>query len=72
MKTKFTLAAAMFLTIGSAVAGSAMLQTGRASGADRLIVPAPYSDPQVVTPEMIAKWKLTAATSDYTPPMLPI
>ena len=72
MKTKLTLGAALLLTIGSAVAGGLMLQKDSSAGATEYVPAATSVDSREVTPEMIAKWKATAATTDYSPPMLPI
>jgi hypothetical protein len=73
MKTKLTIGAAMLLTLGSALAGGLMLQK---DGSGRIVESTPIDgsvvDAREVTPEMIARWKATAATSDYSPPMLPI
>jgi len=70
MKTRITVGVGLLLTIGTSLAGGLMYQKDRGEG--------PYSpaatsvESQDVTPEMILKWKATAATSDYSPPMLPI
>jgi hypothetical protein len=69
MKTKITIGAAMLLTLGSALAGGLILQKNDPSEIRQ--VPA-SADAREVTPEMIAKWKVTAATADYSPPLLPI
>jgi hypothetical protein len=70
MRTKLPLAVVMSLMIGSAVAGGIMLKDD--SRTSKMSPAAASRGAHEVTPEMIAKWKLTAATSDYSPPMLPI
>ena len=72
MKTRITVGAAMLLTLGSALAGGLIFQPERSSPANEFAPVATNDDSHSVTPEMIAKWKATAATADYTPPMLPI
>jgi hypothetical protein len=72
MKTKLTIGAAMLLTLGSALAGGLMLQKDASGSALEMTSGAAVIDTHEVTPEMIAKWKATAASSDYSPPMLPI
>ena len=71
MKMKLTVGAAMLLTLGSALAGGLILQkdTHRASSSFTPSIPEGTNE---VTPEMIAKWTVTAATADHSPPMLPI
>ena len=70
MKTKITVGAALLLTLGSALAGGFIYQ--KDSGATDYVPSMTTGDASDVTPEMIVKWKATAATSDYSPPMLPI
>jgi hypothetical protein len=72
MKIKITIGAAMLLTLGSALAGGLILQKDKSSNTNEFVPAAVSVDLREVTPEMIAKWKATAATSDYSPPMLPI
>jgi hypothetical protein len=72
MKTKITVGAAMLLTLGSALAGGLIYKQDK-SIETNVYEPSSVSvDSREVTPEMILKWKATAATSDYSPPMLPI
>jgi hypothetical protein len=72
MKTKLTVVAAgLLLTLGPALAGGLIYQQSKA--AESAQTPAASAlTPRAVTPELIAKWKATAATADYSPPMLPI
>jgi hypothetical protein len=72
MKIKITVGAAMLLTLGSALAGGLILQKDKASDTSELMPASVSVDLHEVTPEMISRWKATAATSDYSPPMLPI
>ncbi len=72
MKIKITIGAAMLLTLGSALAGGIMLNKNASESAGEFAPASISADTQEVTPEMIARWKATAATADYSPPMLPI
>jgi hypothetical protein len=72
MKIKLTAGAAMLLTLGSAVAGGLILQKDVSRDTNEFIPTSTADNMTEATPEQIAKWKLTAATSDYSPPMLPI
>jgi hypothetical protein len=72
MKIKITIGAAMLLTLGSALAGGLILQKDRSSDTGEFVPASVSVDLHEVTPEMISRWKATAATSDYSPPMLPI
>ena len=68
MKTKLTVAAAgLLLALGPALAGGGL--TINETGATKL---AALEQSREVTPELIAKWKATAATSDYSLPMRPL
>lgn len=70
MKTRIALGTVMLLTLGSAVAGS-FIYGGRAALRTEVTVAAPVISKEV-TPEMIALWKATATSSDYTAPRVPI
>jgi hypothetical protein len=68
MNIRIALGAALVLVLGSTAVGSATINpaqgavaanTGHVATAD-------------VTPEMLANWKATAASADYTAPRLPI
>jgi hypothetical protein len=72
MKTKIALGILMASTIGTAVASGLLLQKASADASHDESVLITNTDSHSVTPEMIAKWKATAATADYSPPMLPI
>lgn len=72
MKTRIALGATLLLTLGSSVAGTFIYAQN-----DRLLVPAEEARvveqaKTEVTPEMIAMWKSTAASSDHVAPRLPI
>jgi hypothetical protein len=71
MKTRITIGAAMLLTLGSALAGGMIYQKEKTSSPE-LEATAVYSNAPELTPDLIAKWKATAATTQYSPPMLPI
>lgn len=69
MKTRIALGATLLLTIGSAVAGSIIYaQQDRADASQDVTGPTQAE----VTPEMIAMWKSTAASTDYVMPRRPI
>jgi hypothetical protein len=77
MKKRIALGAAMLLTLGTAVAGTFLY--GHESAAreqtveQQITLPSDsQSSAQTVTPEMIAMWKATAASTDYEAPKAPI
>ena len=72
MKIKITVGAAMLLSLGSALAGGIMFPKEGSSVSSEIVPAAASVAAREVTPEMLAKWKATAATADYSPPMLPI
>jgi hypothetical protein len=78
MKKRIALGAAMLLTLGTAVAGTLLYGHEQAAMVEqvaeqRITLP---SDNQPsapgVTPEQIAMWKATAASTDYEAPKAPI
>ena len=78
MKKRIALGAAMLLTLGTAVAGTFLYGHEQAAAMERVAeqqITLP-SDNQpssgAVTPEMIAMWKATAASTDYEAPKAPI
>ncbi|MFC4311321.1 hypothetical protein ACFPN2_19640 [Steroidobacter flavus] len=78
MKKRIALGAAMLLTLGTAVA-STFLYGHESAARERLVeeqqitLPSDnQSSSQTVTPEMIAMWKATAASTDYEAPKAPI
>lgn len=74
MKTRIAVGTALLLTIGSAVAGSLLYGQGHSVSVEAyesVVVVKPAAEQQV-TPEMIALWKATAVSSDYTAPRVPI
>jgi hypothetical protein len=72
MKTRITVGAALLLTLGSALAGGLIYQKDKPVESNAYEPSTLSVDSREVTPEMILKWKATAATSNYSPPMLPI
>lgn len=76
MKKRIALGAAMLLTLGTAVAGTILYgheQAARDRAAEQKItLPSDNQSKQTVTPEMIAMWKATAASTDYEAPKAPI
>lgn len=73
MKTKITIGTAMLLTLGSALAGGMIYSKEKpASSAQEFEATAVSIEAGELTPEVIAKWKASSATADYSPPMLPI
>jgi hypothetical protein len=72
MKTRIALGTGLLLTIGSAVAGSLLYGQGQSASAGAYEAVAVATTAAEVTPEMIAMWKVTAASSGYTAPRVPI
>jgi hypothetical protein len=76
MKKRIVLGAGMLLTLGTAVAGTFLYgheQSARVQRmAERQITLPSDTAEQSVTPEMIAMWKATAASTDYEAPKAPI
>jgi hypothetical protein len=82
MKKRIALGAAMLLTLGTAVAGSFLYGHEQAAmeqlAEHEITLPSDTlpaengSSKQTVTPEMIAMWKATAASTDYEAPKAPI
>lgn len=81
MKKRIVLGAGMLLTLGSAVAGTFLYGHEQSATVERLAerqitLPSDTveqgSAAQRVTPEMIAMWKVTAASTDYDAPKAPI
>ena len=77
MKKRIALGAAMLLTLGTAVAGTFLYgheQAAMEQVAEQQITLPSDNQPatQSVTPEMIAMWKATAASTDYEAPKAPI
>ena len=73
MKTRIVMGAAMLLSLGSAVAGGMIYVKDKSGSAVSQLNVSPVAvEALELTPETIAKWKATAATADYSPPMLPI
>ena len=68
MNTRIAFGAALLFVLGSSAVGSASLTPADGAVA-RNSVGATTSR---VTPEVLATWKATAASSDYTAPRLPI
>jgi hypothetical protein len=69
MKTRIALGATLLLTLGSAVAGSFIYAQHDRNDSNQDVVGSVQTE---VTPEMIAMWKSTAASSDYVMPRRPI
>lgn len=82
MKKRIALGATLLLTLGSAVAGTYLYgheQTGtaRVDEQQQITLPSDKLSSEngpapSVTPEMIAMWKATAASTDYEAPKAPI
>ncbi len=77
MKKRIAVGAAMLLTLGTAVAGTFLYgheQAGSQQTVEQQItLPSDnQSSSQSVTPEMIAMWKATAASTDFEAPKAPI
>lgn len=74
MKTRMAIGTGLLLTIGSAVAGSLLYGQDHSASVksyESVAVVRRVAE-QEVTPEMIARWKATAVSSDYTAPRVPI
>ncbi|WP_129776866.1 hypothetical protein [Peristeroidobacter soli] len=77
MKKRIAVGAAMLLTLGTAVA-STFLYGHEPAARERMVekqITLPSDNQpstQTVTPEMIAMWKATAASTDYEAPKAPI
>lgn len=74
MKTRIAFGATLLLTLGTAVAGTFFYgHEPVVAETTRITLPSD-NDPvsQEVTPEMIAMWKATAASTDYEAPKAPI
>ena len=78
-KRRIALGAAMLLTLGTAVAGTFLYGHEQAAMVEpQITLPsdtstsAPGSSVSTVTPEQIAMWKATAASTDYEAPKAPI
>jgi hypothetical protein len=77
MKKRIALGAAMLLTLGTAVAGTFLYGHEQAAmekvAEQQITLPSDNQpSPQTVTPDMIAMWKATAASTDYEAPKAPI
>ncbi len=78
MKKRIALGTAMLLTLGTAVAGTFLYGHDQFSVSEQMAerqitLPSDHeSGAQTVTPEMIAMWKATAASTDYEAPKAPI
>lgn len=73
MKTYIALGTALLLTLGTAVAGTLLYGDDQPVQTTDSYQPAStaVAQPQV-TPELIAMWKATAASTDYIAPKVPI
>jgi hypothetical protein len=69
MKTRIALGAGLLLTLGTAVAGSFIYSKGQSNDSYQTESTTARAE---VTPEVIAMWKATAASTDYMAPKLPI
>lgn len=83
MKKRIALGGAMLLTLGTAVAGTFLYGHEQAAAMERVaeqkitlpsdaLLSEHGSSSQTVTPEMIAMWKATAASTDYEATKAPI
>ena len=68
MNIRIALGTALLFVLGSTAVGSASINPAQGAVARNSLGAATAE----VTPEMLANWKATAASSDYTPPRLPI
>jgi hypothetical protein len=72
MRTRVIVGAGLLLTLGTAVASSLFYNQGK-DVPDEVAREAssPVAQPEL-TPAVIAMWKATAVSSDYSPPDVPI
>lgn len=70
-KRRIVLGAAMLLTLGTAVAGTFLYGHEQAMVEQQITLPSD-SSVTTVTPEQIAMWKATAASTDYAGLKAPI
>ena len=76
MKKRIALGTAMLLSLGTAV-GSTFLYGHESARVEQMAeqhitLPSDHLATQSVTPEQIAMWKATAASTDYEAPKAPI
>ena len=75
MKKRIALGTAMLLSLGTAVGSTFLYGQERSTATETAQITLPSDhDPAApsVTPEMIAMWKATAASTDYVAPKAPI
>jgi len=77
MKKRIVLGAGMLLTLGTAVASTFLYGHEQSAGVEQMAerqitLPSDTEQGSAVTPEMIAMWKVTAASTDYVAPKAPI
>jgi hypothetical protein len=73
MKKHIALGAALLLTLGTAVAGTFLYGQEPVDATAQITLPSDNAPArQEVTPELIAMWKATAASTEYAAPKAPI
>jgi hypothetical protein len=75
MKKRIALGTAMLLCLGTAVGSTFLYGSDRGTATESVQITLPSDhDPATpsVTPEMIAMWKATAASTNYVAPKAPI
>jgi len=73
MKKRVALAASLLLSLGSAVASTFFYGHAPVRETVKITLPSDHQPAtQQVTPQMIAMWKATAASTDYEAPKAPI
>jgi hypothetical protein len=73
MKKHIALGTALLLTLGTAVAGTFFYgHEQQATDTAQITLPSDHETATQVTPEMIAMWKATAASTDYEALKAPI
>jgi hypothetical protein len=73
MKKRIALGSALLLTLGSAVAGTFLYGQQATTETVQITLPSDHAPvTQMVTPEQIAMWKATAASTDYEALKAPI
>ncbi|MET0497546.1 MAG: hypothetical protein ABW106_04635 [Steroidobacteraceae bacterium] len=72
MKTRIAVGCGLLLTLGTAMAGTWIYGQGKNDTVEKDEIVVAELRSQKVTPEMIARWKVTATSTDYIAPRVPL
>ena len=72
MKTRFVLATALLLTVGTAIPGTIIYGQGKSAAAREVGGTTVVSAETPVTPDVISMWQTTVSADDYLAPKAPI